>query len=195
MSKEEMERIWNALTVKYRVLAKACYYLQLRPAEAVRIQLKDIKEGFLVIPAQKNGNVNEAYPIPQVFMKDLTAYCHLFRQEILDHNGYLFWSWKHDKHLGVSSLYLRFQEARKKAGLDEESVYMVDKVGHKRRRITVHAHKAEAIRKVYNKTKDIIAAQSTAHHKCMKSTMRYLGDPTTNIELKKDTVRQVWEED
>ena len=61
------------------------------------------------------------------------------------------------------------------------------------RRITHHTHKNEGIKRVYALTKSLLHAQAQGHHKSQLSTLRYLGDPTTNMDIKQENAK-VWDE-
>ena len=195
-SKERLQ-LWKHLGSRHRLIFEIMYYTGLRLSETLRIQKQHINQEnkTLFVPRQKNKRiVNELVMIPQPLVKRLFSYVVCFEAEIDSNNDYIFYSKRNPgHHITLSGISAIFWKAREQAGLWENTVYKVSKNMKKWHRITPHVHKNASIMKIYSVTKDLRAAQCQGHHMNIQSTMRYLGNPLTDMNLKKELAEK-WEE-
>lgn len=196
MTDQERRKLWQNMKPRHRLIFEVMYYTGLRLSETLRIKVEHINKenATLVVPRQKNKRViNELVMLPEPLFKRLYSYLVYFGQEIEGNNGYIFYSLRSPgRHISVSGISALFWKAREKAGLWDDTVYKVSKNMKKWHRITPHAHKNASIMAVYGKTKDLRAAQCQGHHLNVQSTMRYLGNPLTDMQLKKELAEK-WE--
>ena len=190
MTEQEIEKIWQELKPRHRLVFQIMYYTGLRLSEVLRIQKAHINKenDSLIVPRQKNKKIlNELIMIPAPLKEKLYSYLVCFEQEIKNNNDYIFYSKKNlGHHISLSGISALFWRARKQAGLCENTVYKVSKNMKNWHRITPHTHKNASIMRIYSLTKDLRAAQCQGHHSNIQSTMRYLGNPLTDMDLKKE---------
>lgn len=206
-SEEEIKKIFSvASNPKFRLAFKMMYYLQLRVSEAIRIKREHInfEDLTITIPLQKNNRIiNELYPLPRVILRELQAYLILYDQDITACEGYIFFPEQAYRtrglstdHINKSAVQQYFEKCIEWAGFNKKDlIYLVGKNGVPRKRISLHTLKASAIQRTLAKTGgNIYKASSLAHHTNTQSTMRYAKNPIHNMELKKISLKEVWDD-
>lgn len=196
MTDQERELLWNQLYKKHKIIMQIMYYTGLRISEVLRFNIQNInlENLTITIPKQKNKTIiNELIIIPQPLIPILINYLTFYEQEIIKNNGWIFFSSrKLGNHLSMAGLEGAIRRARIISGMQDNTVYKIAKNGNKYHRITSHTHKNESIRYVYNQTNDLRKAQAQGHHSSLNSTMRYLGNPLFDVQLKRN-IAKVWQ--
>ena len=194
MTDKERLLLWQNMSKRYKLVAQTMYYTGLRLGETLRLNLADFNpsENNFILRHQKNKMQNELIIIPEPLKKLLYSYISYYEEEIKENSGWIFFSTKTGKPLTIGGYSYELTKARKKAGLDQNTVYKISKDGRKYHRITAHTHKNESIRVIYNATKDFRSAQAQGHHKNPLMTHRYLNNPLMDIKLKEENAK-IWE--
>ncbi len=208
ISTEKLNELFSIIRKeKHRILFKCAYYFCLRNSEVRRLNIKDIDfaNGIIYIKKQKNKSIgfNEPYPIPKVFQAELNQYTHRYKDKIRQYGGYLFYvepKYRTNPHyirkdnvpyISSISVWNAMNRYRKKLGLQENTIYKVDTLGRKWHKFCFHTLKAKRIKEVHRITGDVVQTQCMAHHEDFKTTMRYIGNPIHDLDMKKQVMAKI----
>jgi len=157
--------------------------LGLRVGELVRLRLDDInfqREEVRV----RNIKTKEIdfLLLPNFAGVELQAWTEDYQEDILAHDGYVFFSSNRaTKRKHISEGYLRkaFRRYIKIAGLDDYYVVIPvvgKQAGEERRlfRLTTHSLRHSMITRVYKQTKDMVLAQRIGRHSTFNTTETYI---------------------
>lgn len=143
----------------------------------------NFEERYVVFRREKNGTLNERYPMCDALERVLREWLKVGCKVIKKNGGLLFPSRTGGKISAVSWC-ATFAAARKRAGLHGRGVYAYTSDGKPLYRLS--GHSAKAMRLQYAEAQELHPReiQAIAHHLSPQSTARYLGNPMENYGLK-----------
>jgi site-specific recombinase XerD len=158
LSQEEMLLFFDHIPgLKNRAALMTCYGAGLRVSEAVALKVPDIDgERKLIRVAQGKGRKDRYAMLSDRLHMALRRYYKAFRP---DPAGYLFPSWKRERHMSAASLQLACREAAAHAGL--------------RKKVTVHALRHAFATHLLEQGTDIRIIQVLLGHSQIDTTARY----------------------
>lgn len=156
LSQEEVLSFFdNIPSLKYRAALMTCYGAGLRIAEAVALKVSDIDSGRMQIRVEQGKGRKDRYVMLSPRLLDvLRRYWRAFPSQ-----GYLFPSWRTNRHMSTSTLQLACREAASRAGL--------------RKRVTVHTLRHSFATHLLEGGTDIRIIQTLLGHSQIDTTMRY----------------------
>lgn len=179
---EELVRFFKFMDEpRFRLIFTYQAVLGLRIGEAVRVHLRDInlKTKDLRIDTEKGKRV-DYLPIPQQLFDQTLEYIRDYEDEIVAHQGYLFWAEHYpekNKCPHISSGVTRevFMRVVKKAKLEETYGVSEGKSPKFLHRLTTHSLRHYAITNHARKNNgNVLLASKFARHTKLETTMTYI---------------------
>ena len=156
LSQEELLAFFdNIPSLKYRAALMTCYGAGLRIAEVVALKISDIDSQRMQIRVEQGKGHKDRYVMLSPRLLDvLRRYWRAFPS-----NGYLFPSWRANRHMGKGTLQMACREAAMRSGL--------------RKRVTVHTLRHSFATHLLEGGTDIRIIQVLLGHTQIDTTMRY----------------------
>jgi site-specific recombinase XerD len=156
LSQEEIMQFFdNIPSLKYRAALMACYGAGLRVSEAAALKVSDIDSQRMLIRVEQGKGGKDRYAMLSPRLLDvLRRYYRAARP-----TGYLFPSWRANRHLCSTSLQIACREAAALSGI--------------RKRVTVHTLRHSFATHLLENGTDIRLIQVLLGHSRIDSTARY----------------------
>ena len=158
LSQEEVLAFFDHVPgLKYRAALMTCYGAGLRVSEAVALKVSDIDSQRKLLRIEQGKGRKDRYAMLSPRLLDVLR--RYWRAARPDRDGYLFPSWRKDKHLSTASLQTACREAALRAGI------------HKR--VTVHTLRHSFATHLLENGTDTRIIQVLLGHSRIDTTARY----------------------
>ena len=156
LSQEELLSFFDHIpSIKYRAAMMTCYGAGLRVSEAVALKITDIDSQRMLIRVEQGKGRKDRYAMLSPRLLDvLRRYYRAFPSD-----GYLFPSWRKDKHMSSTSLQIACREAAARSSLQK--------------RVTVHTLRHSFATHLLEQGTDIRIIQALLGHSRIDTTTLY----------------------
>lgn len=158
LSPEQVGRFLDCVPgLKYRAALMVCYGAGLRISETVALKVSDIDSSRMLLRVEQGKGAKDRYTMlsPRL-LAVLRTY---FRATRPDKHGYLFPSWRKDRHLTSSALSIACREASQQSGIGK--------------RITAHTLRHSFATHLLEQGTDTRVIQALLGHTRIDTTARY----------------------